>query len=163
MRTAKTLIRLGAQPHCWFCHEAAQMLVTTVWQTHVFVVITIHDRTSMSVESGLICTCTRNNGTENIRHKCTDHLYIQISWSIYNRAAARQTITMTGAPSEVPDQSGHPPSLVRVFAVRSVGNYGPKVSSCGQGRLWSDWADAQIDLSLRWAHRSFCLFCHASS
>ena len=23
MRTAKTLIRLGAQPHCWFCHEAA--------------------------------------------------------------------------------------------------------------------------------------------
>ena len=27
MRTAKTLIRLGAQPHCWFCHEAAQFNV----------------------------------------------------------------------------------------------------------------------------------------
>ena len=26
------------------------------------------------------------------------------------------------------------------------------VSSCGQRRLWSDWADAQADLSLRWAH-----------
>ena len=25
-----------------------------------------------------------------------------------------------------------------------------------QHRLWSDWADAQADLSLRWAHRSFC-------
>ena len=24
---------------------------------------------------------------------------------------------------------------------------------------WSDRADAQADLSLRWAHRSFCLFC----
>ena len=25
---------------------------------------------------------------------------------------------------------------------------------------WSDWADAQADLSLCWAHRSFCWFCH---
>ena len=28
-------------------------------------------------------------------------------------------------------------------------------------RLWSDWADAQADLSLRWVHRSFCWFCRA--
>ena len=27
--------------------------------------------------------------------------------------------------------------------------------------LWSDWADAQADRSLRWAHVSFCWFCHA--
>ena len=26
-------------------------------------------------------------------------------------------------------------------------------------RLWSDWADAQADLNLCWAHRSFCWFC----
>ena len=26
---------------------------------------------------------------------------------------------------------------------------------------WSDWADAQADPSLRWAHMSFCWFCHA--
>ena len=25
---------------------------------------------------------------------------------------------------------------------------------------WSDWADAKADLSLRWANRSFCWFCH---
>ena len=25
---------------------------------------------------------------------------------------------------------------------------------------WSDWADAQADLSLRWAHMPFCWFCH---
>ena len=29
-----------------------------------------------------------------------------------------------------------------------------------QRRLWSDWADAQADLSLRWAHMPFCWFCH---
>ena len=28
---------------------------------------------------------------------------------------------------------------------------------------WSDWVDAQADLSLRWAHKSFCLFCRASA
>ena len=45
-----------------------------------------------------------------------------------------------------------------VFAVRSVGSLGPKLSSCGQRRLWSDWADAQADLSLRWAHTHFVGF-----
>ena len=25
----------------------------------------------------------------------------------------------------------------------------------------SDWTDSQADLSLRWAHMSFCWFCHA--
>ena len=30
-------------------------------------------------------------------------------------------------------------------------------------RLWSDWADAQADLSLRWAHRPFCWFCHEAA
>ena len=27
---------------------------------------------------------------------------------------------------------------------------------------WSDWADSQADLSLRWAH-SFCWFCHGAA
>ena len=30
-------------------------------------------------------------------------------------------------------------------------------------RLWSGWADAQADLSLRWAHMSFCWFCHEAA
>ena len=45
----------------------------------------------------------------------------------------------------------------------SVGGWGPNVPSCGQRRLWSDWADAQADLSLRWAHWSFCWFCHEAA
>ena len=28
---------------------------------------------------------------------------------------------------------------------------------------WSDWTDAQDDLSLRWAHRSFCWFCQEAA
>ena len=32
-----------------------------------------------------------------------------------------------------------------------------------QRRLWSDWADAQVDLSLRWAHMPFCCFCHEAA
>ena len=53
------------------------------------------------------------------------------------------------APNEDSGQPRHPPSLIRVFAVCSVGSKGPKLSSCGQWRLWSEWADAQADLSLR--------------
>ena len=36
-------------------------------------------------------------------------------------------------------------SLIRFFAVRSMGSEGLWLSSCGQRRLWSDWADAQAD------------------
>ena len=62
------------------------------------------------------------------------------------------------APSEDSDQPGHPTSLIRVFDVRLMGSKGPKLSSCEQRRLWSDWADAQADLSLRWAHTQFVGF-----
>ena len=46
-----------------------------------------------------------------------------------------KTNKMTYAPREDSDQPGHPPSLIRVFAVRQVGSSGPKVFSCGQRRL----------------------------
>ena len=65
-----------------------------------------------------------------------------------NRAATWQKQNEC-VPSEDSDQPGHPPSLIRVFAVRSMDSWGPKVSSWWQRRLWSDWADAQADPSLR--------------
>ena len=43
-----------------------------------------------------------------------------------------KTNKMTSAPFEDSDQPGHPPSQIRVFAVRSVGSLRPKVSTCGQ-------------------------------
>ena len=55
---------------------------------------------------------------------------------------------MTCVPIEDSDKPGHSPSLIRVFAMHFMGSLGPKLSSGGQQRLWSDWADAQADLSL---------------
>ena len=50
-----------------------------------------------------------------------------------------------------------------VFAVHSMGSWGPYASLCGQRRLGSDWADVQADLSLSWAHMPFCVFCHEAA
>ena len=60
---------------------------------------------------------------------------------------------MACAPSKDSDQPGHPPSLIRVFAVRMK-----KTSLSAQRSLWSDWADAQADLSLHWAQSHFVGF-----
>ena len=114
---------------------------------------------------------------------------------------------MASAPSEDSDQPGHPPSLIRVFAVRMkkawvlsyslsrclgrsessdtvillVLSWGsalfwfwsrlwgrtspwdyliiPKQNlAFSSRRLWSDWANTQADLSLRWAHSHFVGF-----
>ena len=56
------------------------------------------------------------------------------------------------------DQPGHPPSLIRVFAVRIKKAWVLSYPLNAQRRLWSDWADAQADLSLRWAHNHFVGF-----
>ena len=53
---------------------------------------------------------------------------------------------------------GHPPSLIRVFAVRTKKTWVLSYLLSAQRRLWSDWADAQADLSLRWAHTHFVWF-----
>ena len=62
---------------------------------------------------------------------------------------------MACAPIEDSDQPGHPPSLIRVFAVRMKKAWVLSYPLSTLGRLWSDWADVQTDLRRRWAHRSF--------
>ena len=62
------------------------------------------------------------------------------------------------APSEDSDQPGHPPSLIRVFTVRMKKAGVLSYPLSAQRRLWSDWADAQADLSLCWAHTHFVGF-----
>ena len=69
-------------------------------------------------------------------------------------ATTRQNQQSGCASSEDSDQTGHPPSLIRVF---TVGMKKPWVLSyplSAQRRLWSDWAD----LSLCWAHGHFVGF-----
>ena len=43
-----------------------------------------------------------------------------------------KTNKITLLHSEDSDQPGHPPSLIRAFAVRSVGSLGPSFASGGQ-------------------------------
>ena len=82
----------------------------------------------------------------------------QVSLHINIWAATWQNQQCGCAPSKDSDQPGHPPSLIRVFAVRMKK---PRVLSyplSAQRRHWSDWADAQADLSLHWAQTLFVGF-----
>ena len=64
--------------------------------------------------------------------------------------------------SEYSDQPGHPPSLIRVFAVRMKKAWVLCYPLSAQRRLWSDWVCAQADLSLRWAYSYFVGFVMSS-
>ena len=68
-----------------------------------------------------------------------------------------KTNKMACAPTEDSDQPGHPPSLISVFAVHMKKAWVLSYPLSAQWRLWSDWADAQADQSLQWAHIPFCL------
>ena len=69
-----------------------------------------------------------------------------------------KTNKMACASSEDSNQPGHPPSLIIVFAVRMKKAGILTYPLSAQRRLWSDWGDAQADLSLRWAHSHFVCF-----
>ena len=69
-----------------------------------------------------------------------------------------KTSNMACAPSKDLDQPRHPPSLIRAFTVRKKKASVLSYPLSEQWRLWSDWADAQADLSLRWAHSHFVGF-----
>ena len=70
-------------------------------------------------------------------------------------AASWQNQQNDCAPSEDSDQPMHPPRLIRV---RTKKAWVPSYPLSAKRRLWSDWADAQADLSLRWAHTHFVGF-----
>ena len=69
-----------------------------------------------------------------------------------------KTNKMACAPSEDSDQPGHLRSLIRIFAGRMKKPWVLIYPLSAQRRLWSDWADAQTNLSLRWAHTHFVGF-----
>ena len=78
-------------------------------------------------------------------------------------AATRQSQQNDCAPNEDSDQAGHSPSLIRAFDVRMKKPWVLSYLMSTQQRLWSDWADAQTDLNLRWAHMPFRWFCHEAA
>ena len=74
-----------------------------------------------------------------------------------------KTNKMACAPSKDSDQPGHSPSLIRDFAVRMKKDWVLSYTLSAQRKLWSDWADAQADLSLHWAHSHFVVLSWGSS
>ena len=97
------------------------------------------------------------------KQQCGNHFLFdhKIAWEyLITELPHDKTNKMACAPSEDSDQPGHPPSLIRVFAVRMMKHWTLNYILSAQWKLWSVWADAQADLSLRWAHMSFCWFCH---
>ena len=55
-----------------------------------------------------------------------------------------KTNKITSAPSEDSDQPGHPPCLIWILAVHSVGSYEPKLFSCRQRRLRPVWSRSSL-------------------
>ena len=126
-------LRWAYMPFCWFCHEVAH-LVTVILNLQNYI-------------------------DEEIQ-KSFGNVWALASVSKGDALIIMHNLWATAWQNQ---QNGlHLPSLISVFAVCSVGCYGPKVSSCGQRRLRSDLAGAQADLSLRWA-QSFCWLCHSAA
>ena len=62
------------------------------------------------------------------------------------------------APSMVSDQPGHPPVWSESL-LSTQRNLASLANQWVHSEDWSDWANAQADLSLCWAHMPFCWFC----
>ena len=62
-----------------------------------------------------------------------------------------KTNKMTCVPREDSDQPGHPPRMIRVFAVRMKKPWVFSFPSSAQRRLWSNWADCRC-----WLESSLC-------
>ena len=87
-----------------------------------------------------VWNCPRNQGGKQKLHEISvSPLSNKPKHTKLIRTTSWQNQQNDCAPSEDSDQPGHPPSLIRGFAVRSMRSWGPNVSSCGQWRLWSDW------------------------
>ena len=91
--------------------------------------------------------------------KCTLKIHkkiairIRLAFPSFERQRVR-TYLLTYAPNEDSDQLAHSRSLIRVFVVRMKKVWILGYPKCAQWRFWSDCANAQADLNLRWAHMS---------
>ena len=107
-----------------------------------------------------VCHLPKKMGQPVAQHRQTSFCYFT---SLASKKSTYEpphdkTNKMACAPSEDSEQPGHPPSLIRIFAVRIKKAWVLSYPLSAQQRLWSDWADAQADLGLRWAHSHFVGF-----
>ena len=104
---------------------------------------------TISHESCLPCTNWKNLPSASVPHR-----QAQASEPPHDK-----TNEMACAPCKDSEKPGHPPNLIRVFAVLMKKAWVLSYPLSTQQRLWSDWADAHADLSSKGAHL-FCWFCH---
>ena len=81
-----------------------------------------------------------------------------ILWMYENDWAAtwKYHVAMHYEMTQISNSRQH--SQIRVFAVCTEKAWDISYPLRAQRRLWSDWADAQADLSLRWAHTQLAGF-----
>ena len=92
-----------------------------------------------------------------LKRKTTNSISFTSSYQT-NEPLHDKTNKTACAPNKDSDQPRHPPSLIRVFAVRMKKAWVLSYPLSAQRSLCSDWVDAQADLSLRWAHSHFVGF-----
>ena len=74
-------------------------------------------------------------------------------------AAHDKTYSKTCVTSKVSHQTVHPSSMARILVYPSSDSPEAVEGTCDQRRLRSDYAKAQVAMSLRWSHKSSCRFC----
>ena len=111
----------------------------------------------------ILCMYDKFSETESVRNSSTNTVMILSirktgPGNSITEPPHHKTNKMACAPSEDSDQPGHPPSLIRVFPVRMKKAQVLSYPLSAQRKFWSDWADAQADLSLLWEHNHFVGF-----
>ena len=84
-------------------------------------------------------------------------LHIRLTRLCKNEPRHDKTNKMSVRPAKTQISLGIRP-VWSVFAVRMKKPWALSYPLSAQRRLWSDWANAQADLSLRWAHTHFVDF-----
>ena len=95
------------------------------------------------------------------RHR-TAELCSTIIWYMINEPPHDKTNEVTVRPAKTQISLGIRP-VSSVFTVRMKKAWVLSSTMSAQQRLWSDWADAQADPSLSWAHIPLCWFCREAA
>ena len=75
--------------------------------------------------------------------------------------AHNETYNKTCVTSKYSDQPEYPSSKATIHVYPYLDSLEAVEGTCDQRRLWSDSADAQTNLSIRWSYKSYCRFCRA--
>ena len=151
-------LRWAHIPVCWFCHETAHIRYT--WNQKQLTIL-------LSMNSGNIHSALNVHDNIGPIHSQTSPvpvLPVEGKCAIFYLSQSMKKIPTKWhvCPAKTQISLGiHP--VWPVFAVRLKEVWVVPSSKSAQRRLCSDWVRVQTDLSLQWAHRLFCWFCHAQA